>query len=109
MNPQSTGEGLDMARRKGKTRKNPQLTPVPKEEQRYIVRKMTQKGMKSVVSEPYSYSPDLLEDIELNLCYFHREGTYVLLSLRPRPAHVATWKLKNHKVVHFEVDRSHFE
>ncbi len=94
---------------KRRKRKKPKLKPVPKEEQRYIVRKMTQKGMKSVVSEPYEYSPDMLDDIEFGLCHFHKEGTFVLLSLRPRPAHVATWKLKDHKVVHYEVDRSHFD
>lgn len=94
---------------KRKIRKKPKLRPVPKEEQRYIVRKMTQKGMRSVISEPLEYSPDLLEETEFNLSRFHKEGTFVLLSLRPRPAHVATWKIKDHKIVHFEVDRSHFD
>lgn len=94
---------------KRKTRKKPELKPVPKEEQRYIIRKMTQKGMKSILTEPLEYSPDMLEETEFFLRRYHREGTFVLLSLRPRPAHVATWKLKNHKIVHYEVDRSHFD
>ena len=85
-----------------KKRKNPNFKPVPIQDQQFIIREMSQKGMMTV--ENYiTYNKNLLKDITKYLCKRYQKGTFVLLSTRPRPSHIATWVINEFKVIRFEV------
>ena len=84
-----------MAKRKVKKdgRSNPRLKSCPSEEQRYIIRICLEEGLFKV-GKCEGYIPDtkILEKYLRNQGY--NEGTFVLLSTRPRPKHVATYEFQ---------------
>jgi hypothetical protein len=84
-------------------RSNPKLKPCPPEEQRYIIRMCIEEGL-FMVGECKGGIPDTkvlekyLKSVDCN------EGSFVMLSTRPRPKHVATYgfrwvKTKDGKVI----------
>ena len=82
-----------MARRiiKKDGRSNPRLKACPPEEQRYIIRICLEEGLFKV-----GHCEGSVPDTKVLEKYLRKqgyeEGTFVLLSTRPRPKHVGTYR-----------------
>ncbi len=82
-----------MSKRKIKKdgRSNPRLKPCPPEEQRYIIRFCLEEGLFKVgMCEGGIPDTKVLEKYLRKQGY--ADGTFVLLSTRPRPKYVATYR-----------------
>ncbi|MCK5019009.1 MAG: hypothetical protein KAS32_18255 [Candidatus Peribacteraceae bacterium] len=82
-----------MAKRKNKKdgRSNPKLKYCPPEEQRYIIRMCLEEGLFKV-GQCEGSIPDTKVLEKYLRKHGYDEGTFVLLSTRPRPKHVATYR-----------------
>ena len=80
-------------KRKKDGRSNPNLKPCPPEEQRYILKWASEDGLFRVCSWKGGY-PDPRIMLKQLLEKGYKYGTYVLLSTRPRPKHIATYQTK---------------
>ena len=72
-------------------RSNPRLKPCPPEEQRYVIRICLEEGLFKV-GQCEGSVPDTKSLEKYLRKQGYDEGTFVLLSTRPRPKHVGTYR-----------------